>query len=259
MHMTTPNSGTGISLEKLQAEAPGLVSFAKAAAVSLDKHVLSGQRAAVYLVLDHSGSMQRYYTDGSVQHLAEQALGLSVNLDDDGTVPLIYFADAASAPIDIDLTAYTGIINRTHLKTPWGYTDYAAAIDTVCALHETTFVHSDRVPGFVIFQTDGQPFKRAGGARAARQAAERALKDASHAPLFFSFVGFGDPSDSEFDFLRKLDTLRVGFGGRKVDNAAFFAAGALPQFLPDATLYDNLIREFGDWLTAARNAKILRD
>ncbi len=38
--------------------APALVSLYKSAGVSLTKHGLSGQRAAVYLVVDYSGSMK---------------------------------------------------------------------------------------------------------------------------------------------------------------------------------------------------------
>jgi hypothetical protein len=56
-----------VSLHKLEQSAPALVSLYKTAAVSLQKHGLHGQRAAVYLVVDYSGSMREYYKDGSVQ------------------------------------------------------------------------------------------------------------------------------------------------------------------------------------------------
>src|ERR1044072_3144333 len=121
-------SGPAISLDRVRS---GLVSRTKAAAVSLDKQGLTGQRAAVYLVLDHSGSMGGFYRDGSVQRLAEQALGLSANLDDDGTVPLIYFGTDAERPIEVSLTGYAGIIDRTHTAVRWGTTDYAAAMRAV--------------------------------------------------------------------------------------------------------------------------------
>ncbi|MGW7595723.1 VWA domain-containing protein, partial [Streptomyces rubiginosohelvolus] len=81
---------SAVSLEKVAAQAPGLVSLYKTAAVSLAKHDAGGQRAAVYLVLDRSGSMRRYYRNGSVQHLAEQTLALAANLDDDGVVPVVF-------------------------------------------------------------------------------------------------------------------------------------------------------------------------
>ena len=80
-----------ITLDKIEQQAPGLVNLAKTAAVSLEKSGLNGQRAAVQLVLDHSGSMAPYYGNGAVQRLANQALGLSLNLNEDGSVPIIFF------------------------------------------------------------------------------------------------------------------------------------------------------------------------
>ena len=48
-----------------QNSPSGLVSFVKQAAVSLEKTGASGERAAVYLVADHSGSMDNFYNNGS--------------------------------------------------------------------------------------------------------------------------------------------------------------------------------------------------
>lgn len=244
----TDMSKSAISLDKIQAQAPGLVSLAKTAAVSLDKKGLGGHRAAVYLVLDHSGSMQEHYSSGNVQKLADQALGLSVNLDDDGKVPVIYFADMHYAPVEAVLTHYQGIIGRTHGEAHWGYTNYAAAIDAVVDLHLKSGATD---PGLVLFQTDGNPYTRSGDAKAA---AEKALKEASKHPLFFSFIGFGD----ELNFLRKLDNLRVGFGGRKVDNASLFETGHDPALVTDEELYDGVMHEYPKWLTDARAKGILR-
>ncbi|MFB6984593.1 VWA domain-containing protein [Streptomyces sp. NPDC056297] len=226
--------GPAISLDKIPSP---LVNLTKAAAASLEKAGLTGQRAAVYLVLDHSGSMSNFYADGSVQRLAEQALGLSANLDDDGNVPLIYFASQAHTPITTDLHNYAGIVNRTHNTTPWGTTDYAAAMNAVISDYRAS-----SQPGllFVIFQTDGAPNDK--------RATERALKDASELPIFWAFVGFG----GRVEFLEKLDDLR----GRKVDNASFFHA-ANPHTVTDDQLYDGLTHEYAGWLAAATAAGIL--
>ncbi|QNS07656.1 VWA domain-containing protein [Streptomyces xanthii] len=229
-----------ISFDKVPA---GLVDLAKTAAVSLEKQGLAGRRAAVYLVLDRSGSMRRYYRDGSVQHLAEQALGLSVNLDDDGIVPTVFFDSHAHPAVDIGLDDYAGRVAQLHDSLGhMGTTDYAAAMDAVIDHYLDSGTEH---PAFVIFQTDGSPDSR--------RAAEQTLCRAARLPLFWQFVGFGP---DRFDFLRKLDELAVP-ARRVVDNAGFFPAGKNPRKIPDADLYDRLMGEYPDWLRAAAAAGVL--
>ncbi|MFB7672909.1 VWA domain-containing protein [Kitasatospora purpeofusca] len=216
----------------------GLVNLVKSAGVSLAKHGLTAERAAVYLVLDHSGSMMPFYTDGSVQRLAEQALGLSANLDDDGAVPLIYFGSHVTEPQTVSIGQHQGIIDRTHRAVSWGSTNYAAAIEHIASEYRTAAWVREN-PALVIFQTDGEPDSR--------PAAEQALRAASHLPIFWAFVGFG-PSVA---FLERLDDLE----GRAVDNASFFHAPR-PRQVSDADLYDGITREYATWLAAARQAGI---
>ncbi|BCM68396.1 MULTISPECIES: VWA domain-containing protein [Streptomyces] len=230
-----------ISLEKVQRSAPGLVDLYKAAHVSLAKNRVVGQRAAVYLVLDHSGSMGGFYDDGTVQHLAEQALGLSANLDDDGTVPLVFFSHEVDLITDISLGNYQGRVDRLHKALDWGGTCYAPAMQAVID-HFRASGSSD--PAFVIFQTDGDPFDR-------RETREL-LRQASSLPIFWQFVGFGLSRDLRF--LRSLDTL----GDRTIDNAGYFGAGQHPRRRSDADLYDRLMKEFPDWLVTARAAGVIR-
>ncbi|MEU2513858.1 VWA domain-containing protein [Streptomyces syringium] len=241
-----PAAAPAISLEKVQQSAPGLVSLYKAASVSLEKQGLTGQRAAVYLVLDRSGSMRNYYKDGTVQHLAEQALGLSANLDDDGTVPVVFFSTDVDGTADLDLTNYAGRVQELHDGLGhMGRTNYHWAIEAVVAHYEKS---GAKDPAFVIFQTDGAPTSKA--------AAERALCAAAKLPIFWQFVGFGDPEARGFDFLRKLDDLAVP-EKRVVDNAGFFHAGRDPRALTDAGLYKELMVEFPEWLIEARAAGIV--
>src|SRR5262245_53442374 len=103
-----------ISLEKVAHRAPGLVNLYKSAAVSLAKRQVGGQRAAVYLVLDRSGSMSPFYRDGSVQHLAERTLALAANLDDDGVVPVVFFSTRVDGIAEISLDAYQNRISPLH-------------------------------------------------------------------------------------------------------------------------------------------------
>lgn len=221
----------------------GLVSLAKTAAVSLEKNGGAGQRAAVYLVVDRSGSMAGYFRDGSVQRLADQSLGLAVNLDDDGTVPLVFFDSRPYPLVNISLDHYEGVVAQQHQlhggERTMGGTQYAIAMRSVIEHYLNTGA-SD--PGLVIFQTDGEPQDR--------DAARLLLAQASKLPIFWSFVGFGH---SEVGFLKQLDEM----GGRLVDNAGYFHAGAAPSGLADSVLYDGITREYGTWLAAARSKGLL--
>ncbi|MEU6066545.1 MULTISPECIES: vWA domain-containing protein [Streptomyces] len=236
-----------ISLSKVQETAPALVSLYKTAGVSLTRHGLDGQRAAVYLVVDYSGSMKPYYRDGSVQALADRVLGLSAHFDDDGRVPVVFFSTDIDAVTDIALADHQGRIARIAAGLGhMGKTSYHLAMDAVIDHYLDS---GSTAPALVIFQTDGGPINKL--------AAERFLCKAAPLPLFWQFVGFGDPGSKQFDFLRKLDELAVP-EKRVVDNAGFFHAGSDPRQVSDAELYDRLVGEFPKWLVAARARGIVR-
>jgi hypothetical protein len=225
-----------LAVEDMQATAPELVTLYKKAAVSLTKAGVSGERAAVYLVADRSGSMTPYYSSGAVQHLAEQVLGLSANLDDDGIVPLIFFDNIAHPAVEIALTAYRGVVADTHRRLGrMGSTRYDLAISAAIRRYQAS---GSTAPALAVFQTDGEPDPGTG------HLVEDALRHYSNLPIFWQFVGFG----RNFKFLRELDRLR----GQVVDNAGFFAAGADPSAMPASELYDQLMGEFPHWLAAAR-------
>ncbi|MFV8189190.1 vWA domain-containing protein [Streptomyces sp. AF1B] len=235
-----------ISLQKVEETAPALVSLYKSAGASLHRHGIEGVRAAVYLVVDYSGSMKPYYQNGSVQALADRVLGLSAHLDDDGRVPVVFFSTDVDAEIDIALADHQGRIDRIvaglgHM----GKTSYHLAMDAVIDHYLDS---GSTAPALVVFQTDGGPINKL--------AAERYLCKAAKLPLFWQFVGFGDPHSKQFDFLRRLDDLAVP-DKRVVDNAGFFHAGADPAKVSDAQLYDRLVGEFPKWLVAARAEGIL--
>lgn len=221
----------------------GLVSLAKKASVSLEKRGLTGQRAAVYLVIDRSYSMRDYYENGSVQHLADQVLGLSVNLDDDATVPLVMFDSNPYPVVEISLDRYQGAVadqHRLHGGTPtMGGTQYAHAMSTVVEHYRASDATD---PGLVIFQTDGEPQDR--------DATRLLLAQASNWPLYWSFIGFGP---RQLGFLDELVTLR----GRTVGNAGYFHAGADPKGLDDSAVYDGITRGFDTWLAEARSQGVL--
>ncbi|MEV7672341.1 VWA domain-containing protein [Streptomyces sp. NPDC088752] len=236
-----------LSLRKVEETAPALVSLYKSAGESLRRHGIDGQRAAVYLVVDYSGSMRPHYASGAVQALADRVLGLSAHLDDDGRVPVFFFSTDVDAETEIRLDDHAGRIDRIvaglgHM----GKTSYHLAMDAVID-HYLDSGSTD--PALVVFQTDGGPINRL--------AAERYVCKAARLPLFWQFIGFGDPDSRQFDFLRRLDELDVP-AKRPVDNAGFFHAGKDPDRVPDGELYDRLVSEFPAWLAAARARGIVR-
>ncbi|WP_406728068.1 VWA domain-containing protein [Streptomyces sp. GD-15H] len=236
-----------ISLNKIEETAPALVSLYKTAGHALTEHGLDGLRAAVYLVVDHSGSMKPYYRDGSVQALADRVLGLSAHLDDDGIVPVLFFSTDVDAVTDLSLADHQGRVERIvaglgHM----GRTNYHLVMDAVIDHYLDS---GSTEPALVVFQTDGGPTNR--------PAAERYLCKAARLPLFWQFIGFGDPTSRQFDYLRKLDDLAVP-DKRIVDNAGFFHAGTDPREVSDAELYDRLLGEFPKWLADARARAIVK-
>ncbi|MFD5816628.1 vWA domain-containing protein [Streptomyces sp. NPDC127038] len=236
----------GISLTKIEETAPALVGAYKSAGISLTKNGLSGQRAAVYLVVDYSGSMKPYYDDGSVQALADRVLGLSAHLDDDGTVPVVFFSTDVDAVTDIALDNHRGRIEAIAAGLGhMGRTSYHLAMDAVIDHYLDS---GSDAPALVVFQTDGGPINKL--------AAERYLCKAARLPMFWQFIGFGDRGSKQFDFLRRLDDLAVP-QKRAVDNAGFFHAGSDPREVSDGELYDRMVAEFPHWLAAARARGIL--
>lgn len=235
-----------ISLTKVQESAPALVSLYKSAGAAVERHGLDGQPAAVYLVVDYSGSMKPYYKDGSVQALADRVLGLAAHFDDDGTVPVVFFSTDIDAVTGIGIDGHAGSVDRIvaglgHM----GKTSYHLAMDAVI---EHYLDSGSTAPALVVFQTDGGPINKL--------AAERYVCKSARLPLFWQFIGFGDAGSKQFDFLRRLDELAVP-GRRVVDNAGFFHAGSDPRAVSDDELYDRLVGEFPKWLVAARAAGIV--
>ncbi|WP_254885660.1 VWA domain-containing protein [Streptomyces sp. NA02950] len=241
---------SAVGAERVRENAPELVGLYTAAGEAIEKQGISGTRAVVYLVLDRSGSMRNYYKDGTVQHLADQAVALSAHLGGaaggTGTVPVVFFSTDIDGTAELDLANHSGRIEELHgALGHMGRTNYHTAIDAVIDHYKKSGATD---PALVIFQTDGAP--------TGKPAAEKALCAAAGLPLFWQFIAFGDPEAKGFDFLRKLDTsaaLAVP-EKRAVDNTGFFHAGLDPRAVADAEVFTQLVRKFPDWLKEARTA-----
>ncbi|MFE2236942.1 VWA domain-containing protein [Streptomyces sp. NPDC059442] len=211
-----------LSLAKVKAAAPHLVDAYKAAGAALKKQGLTGARAAVYLVVDRSGSMRGYFKDGSVQRLAEQTVALAAHLDADAAVTTVFFST------DIDGTAELtpATLDESRIDTinaglgRLGRTNYHRAVEEVLAHHEKG---DPTRPAFVVFQTDGAPESKTAAAQALAAAAER--------PIHWQFVAWGEEDGKAFDFLRKLDAPHTGH----------FLAGPAPVETAHPAFYRGLL------------------
>lgn len=252
---------SAISLEKIAVAAPGLLDHYREAEKALRAGGGLGERAAVSLAFDRSGSMRPYYADGTVQAFAERVLSLAAHLDDDGIVPLVFFSTDVHThtarrgllhhtenTFDVSLTDYQGRIAAIHENLGhMGGTNYAPAMQVIIDQHLKSPAARGGVPTYVIFQTDGAPQDRA--------AVIELLRSSSSLGIFWLFVGFGGDADAkEFAFLRRLDEL----DGRVVDNAAFFAAGRDPRAMSDGELFHHLVSDYLVYLREARAAGVLR-
>ncbi|MER8119108.1 VWA domain-containing protein [Streptomyces sp. NPDC094031] len=217
-----------------------LVDLTKKAAHSLQKSGLDGQRAAVYLVLDRSGSMREYYSDGTVQYLAERILGLARNLDDDGKVPVTFFSTEVDGTMTVSVDNYAGRIEREHNKLGhMGRTFYATALGAVLEEHRRS---GATAPALIVFQTDGNPDDRAAVISLMHEIVGES--EAESVDAFIAFVVFG----KKVDFLRTLDVL-----GLRADHVSLFQADE-PEHITDEDLYDGITHEFVPWLLGRQTA-----
>ncbi|MFI6982327.1 VWA domain-containing protein [Embleya sp. NPDC050154] len=261
--MRLPAPADDPQLAGLPPEVGARISLRKEAVrITLEKKGLRDVRARVAIVLDRSGSMRELYGNGAVGRLVERMAPIAARLDDDGELDAWIFADEF-APLDpvripelprwiADNVYIDGRNNRPqspplpngaqrspdHLSGVFGGNNEPAVIEDIIARYR----REPGAPVLVLFYSDG-------GVNRSKQI-QRLLTDAAGLPIFWQFVGLGR---SNYGILERIDTMP----GRLVDNAGFFQVDDIDR-ISDVELYERILTEFPQWLTAARAAGIVR-
>ncbi len=256
----------GVSLDKVEREAPHMVSLVKQAGVTLEKKGLNPDtyKSAVIATLDHSGSAAGLYDQGLMQEAADIAFAAGLLFDDDGAVPLSLFDNGVNPLGDMTLQNCKNFVAQ-HQNYRFGGTSYEAALRWI--VDEAGFgnVNLDdgasggglfsrskgsggglsvkaaaAYPTYAIFVTDGEP-------QDPRQA-EVYLRQMSQLPIFVQFIGVGP---HRFDFLRQLDDM----DGRFIDNANFFDAKDAGN--DQGKMLELMLSEFPDFYVEARRKGLI--
>ncbi|MGW3245611.1 VWA domain-containing protein [Streptomyces sp. NPDC001070] len=232
-------------------------------AVSLRKHGAAGVVARVVLVLDASGSMSGLYARGVVADVVERMAAVAAQLDDDGEMQAWTFAShparlpdlrIAELPMWLRLHVRVGELSLfgrpkkpRHGLQPGQVDMRFVGIQNeeqkvIAEVRAYVRANPTAAPTLVLFFSDGGVYRNA--------QIEQQLREAVEEPVFWQFVGLGR---ANYGVLERFDTLP----GRRVDNVGFFAVDDIAG-VPDAELYDRILSEFPSWMTAARQAGILR-
>ncbi len=214
----------------------------KAASIVLEKKKLTGVVAKVGVVLDISGSMRKLYREGSVQEAVERILAVASQFDDDGALDVWVYDNEFSRLPAVTEKDFGDYVERHILSNEtihkFGRNDEPKVMEDV--IRKYTKEEPSDEPVFLVFINDG----------GCKPGIKKFIVESSNQPIFWQFVGIGD---SNFDVLRKLDTME----GRFVDNANFFHLDAIEK-VSDEELYNQLLDEFPMWLKEAKEKRILR-
>jgi hypothetical protein len=155
-----------VSLQKL--ETGGHVSLVKgftAAKKALDNVQLAGIRFQVIVLVDGSGSMGADYRpqpDGrpsNVEQMLLRVLGFTLNVDKDGSIPVIVYGGSVNPPVDVDLSNYRDI-GRIITPDFWS-TSMTEALDAALKIAAQRNKQGDYELTLIVNITDGNPNNRA--------------------------------------------------------------------------------------------------
>ncbi|WP_191565850.1 vWA domain-containing protein [Metabacillus idriensis] len=213
----------------------------KTAGIVLEKKKLTGVVARVGLVLDISGSMRNLYKNGSVQKVVERILAVASQFDDDGMLDIWVYDNEFSRLPSVTERDFENYVNLRILNNEsihkFGRNDEPPVMYDVMKKYLEEEPSKD--PAFVVFINDG----------GCKRTIKKPVVSSSNKPIFWQFVGVGS---SNFEVLENLDKME----GRFIDNANFFHVQDIDA-TTDEQLYDQLLNEFPEWITEAKQKNVL--
>ncbi|GAA2454715.1 VWA domain-containing protein [Streptomyces macrosporus] len=154
-----------MDLIKVETQVPALLGPARQAGQALARAGAAGRRAAVYLILDHGWIMEELYESFAVQAFTERVLAPSANLDDDGTVPVVFSSGDEPLLEEIRLDNDRGRGGRLHTQSDWGSDDVAAAMRAAVHHYQQSGASDARLQA-VVAEGRQEQYSRDGGRRA---------------------------------------------------------------------------------------------
>ncbi|MEV7004209.1 VWA domain-containing protein [Streptomyces sp. NPDC093982] len=227
---TRTTTATAVDLTKVERQAPGLLAPARQASQALVDRGMSGRRAAVYLILDHDWHMEELYESFAVQAFAERVLALSANLDDDGTVPVIFSSGREPFLEEIRLDNYRGRIGQLHTQVDWGWGNVADAMRRAVSHYQESGAAD---PAFIVTQVGDEPWDKT--------EVRSMLQNTASLGVFWLFVGFGR---GKLAFYKNLNAS----ASATFTNVAFYDASKNPGSVPGERFYTGLVDAFATWM-----------
>ncbi|MEK5183448.1 VWA domain-containing protein [Paenibacillus sp. FSL P4-0288] len=255
-----------------------LIDLTKKAEIVIQNTGLGTQKAKISVAFDISGSMRDRYQRNEVQETSDRLLPLAIIFDDNRSLDMFAFNEEGFQLGEVSEQNFYQFVQKNVSPLVDGGTEYAPVMKMIL---ESYGIHLDKktpsnqssakgffskvfgvnkkTPGstlvseastptpldepiFVIFETDGDNFDH--------KATEEIIRLSSHYGVFWKFVGIGN---ERFRFLEKLDDLP----GRLIDNANFIAIKDVSS-ISDEMLYEDLLKEFPEWIVEARNKGLIK-
>ncbi|MEV7442880.1 VWA domain-containing protein [Streptomyces sp. NPDC091204] len=227
---TTAPVALPVDLTKLERQAPALLAPARQAGQALADRGITGRHAAVYLILDHDWHMEELYESFAVQAFAERVLALSANLDDDGTVPVIFSSGREPFLEEIRLDNYRGRIGQLHTQVDWGWGSVSDAMRRAVSHYQESGAAD---PAFIVTQVGDEPYDKA--------EVRSLLQNTASLGIFWLFVGFGR---GKLAFYKNLNASATA----TFPNVAFYDASKNPGSVPGERFYTGLVDAFARWM-----------